>query len=169
MHRFRDLLDANADHAAHFADAHLEAPPRLGLAVLTCMDARIDAHEAFGLRPGDAHLLRNAGARTTDDMIRSLIKSTNQLGVSRIAVVHHTDCGAAKIELGRLRRAVTDATGHDPDDVEFHLIADEDQAIVDDVDALVACPWLPPGTVVGGFMYDVVTGTIDPRLVREVE
>lgn len=169
MHRFSDLLDANADHVARFADDDLEAPPRLALAVVTCMDARIDAHEAFGLRPGDAHVLRNAGARATDDMIRSLVKSTNQLGVTRIALVHHTDCGAAKIELGTLRRAVTDATGNDPVDVDFHLIDDEDQSIVDDVETLADCPWFPPGTVVAGFLYDVRTGALDPRLVREIE
>ena len=168
MHRFADLLNANADHVAHFGDGDLEAPPRLRLAVLTCMDARIDAYRAFGLHSGDAHVLRNAGARVTDDMIRSLIKSTNQLGVTRVAIVHHTDCGAAKIELHSLRSRVAENTGHDPAFVDFHLIHDDDQAVLDDVEALAACPWLPPGTVVGGFMYDVRTGACDPRLVREV-
>lgn len=168
MNRFEDLLSANADHAAHFEDTELEAPPRLRLAVLTCMDARIDAYRAFGLHPGDAHVLRNAGARVTDDVIRSLVKSTNQLGVGRVAIVHHTDCGAAKIKLPTLRQRVTAQTGHDPAFVDFHLIDDQDQSIVDDVEALAACPWLPKGTAIAGFLYDVHTGAVDPRLVREV-
>ena len=168
MHRFADLLGANADHASHFEDGSLEAPPGLRLAVVTCMDARIDDYRAFGLHPGDAHVLRNAGARVTDDVIRSLVKSTNQLGVTRVAIVHHTDCGAAKIELSSLRERVIQRTGNDPVDLDFHLIADPDQAVLDDVEALASCPWLPPGTVVGGFMYDVRTGTVEPRLVREV-
>lgn len=168
MHRFSDLIDANVDYAAQFDRADLEAPPAHRLAVLTCMDARIDTDRAFGIREGDAHVLRNAGARVTDDMIRSLIKSTNQLGVTRIAIVHHTDCGAAKIKLPDLRERVKERCGHDPAWVDFHLIDDEDQSIIDDVEALAACPWLPPGTVIGGFMYDVKTGQLDPRLVREV-
>lgn len=168
MHRFADLIDANADHVAHFDDGGLEAPPKLRLAVLTCMDARIDAYRAFGLHSGDAHVLRNAGARVTDDTIRSLVKSTNQLGVTRVAIVHHTDCGAAKIKLDSLRRRVLEATGHDPVGVDFHLIDDPDQALEADVRALASCPWLPQGTVIGGFMYDVHTGGVDARLVREV-
>jgi carbonic anhydrase len=166
VERFADLLDANARYAQDFAAGDLEAPPRLQLAVVTCMDARIDAYQVLGLQPGDAHVLRNAGARTTDDMIRSLIKSINQLGVTRVALIHHTDCGAAKIELGSLRRAVHENTGHDPVDVDFHLIHDEDQSIVDDVEALAACPWFPAGTEIGGFLYDVRTGTLEPRLTR---
>jgi carbonic anhydrase len=132
------------------------------------MDCRIDPLGALGLEPGDAHVLRNAGARTTDDVVRSLVKSTNQLGVTRIAVVHHTDCGAAKIELGALRQKVQEATGNDPADVEFHLIDDEDASIVEDVEALAASPWLPPGTAIAGFMYDVRTGRLDPRHATEV-
>jgi carbonic anhydrase len=168
MHRFADLLGANATHAAHFEDGTLKAPPAHRLAVVTCMDARIDDYRAFGLHPGEAHVLRNAGARVTDDVIRSLVKSTVQLGVTRVAVVHHTDCGAAKIELDSLRQRVIDRTGNDPSGLDFHLIGDPDQAIVDDVEALARCPFLPPGTVVGGFVYDVRSGSLDPRLVREV-
>jgi carbonic anhydrase len=168
VQRFADLIDANTAYAEGFAYGDLGAPPRRGLAVVTCMDARIDTYRIFGLEPGDAHVLRNAGARATDDMVRSLVKSTNQLGVERIAVVHHTDCGAAKIKLPSLRETVRANTGHDPDDVEFHLIADEDQSIVDDVEAFAACPWFPPGTVIAGFLYDVATGKVDPRLEREV-
>ena len=132
--------------------------------IYTCMDCRIDVHQVLGLAPGEAHVLRNAGARATDDVIRSLIKSTVQLEVERIAVVHHTDCGAAKIQLDDLRARVLDRTGHEPTDVEFHLIGDERQSIVDDVGRLCASPYLPPGTDVAGFLYDVRTGRLAPVL-----
>jgi carbonic anhydrase len=160
---FQDLVESNADYADGFAHGALPAPPRRHLAVVTCMDARIDVYQVLGLEPGDAHVLRNAGARTTDDVVRSLIKSIHQLGVTRVAIVHHTDCGAAKIQLDVLRSQVAERTGHDPVDVDFHLIADEDQSIVDDVEALAASPYLPAGIAVAGFMYDVRTGRLDPR------
>ena len=164
MQRFDDLLQANAEYAARFPYAELGTIPQRHVAVLTCMDCRIDVHQVLGLAPGEAHVLRNAGARATDDAIRSLIKSTVQLEVERIAVVHHTDCGAAKIQLDDLRARVLDRTGNEPTDVEFHLIGDEHQSIVDDVERLCASPYLPPGTDVAGFLYDVRTGRLAPVL-----
>ena len=168
MQRFDDLIQANAEYAARFPYADLGAIPQRHLAVVTCMDCRIDVHEVLGLAPGEAHVLRNAGARASDDAIRSLIKSTIQLGVDRIAVVHHTDCGAAKIDLDDLRARVLAATGHDPVDVDFHLIADDRQSIVDDVERLCASPYLPPGTDVAGFLYDVRTGVLAPIMSGSV-
>ena len=165
---FEDLIEANDRHAATFDAGSLPAPPRRQLAVLTCMDCRIDEHEAFGIAAGDAHVLRNAGARTSDDAIRSLIKSTHQLGVNRIAVIHHTDCGAAKIQRDDLRAKVRATTGHDPVEVDFQLIGDPDQTLLDDVERLRTSPYLPPGTLVGGFVYDVRTGRLDPRVIGRV-
>ena len=141
---FADLFAANAEYASGFALGHLAAPPRRHVAVVTCMDARIDPLAILGLTPGDAHVLRNAGARVTDDVLRSLVKSVNQLEVTRVAVMHHTDCGAAKIKLPALREKVIEATGNDPDGVDFHLIGDEDEALRADVEAVAALP-LPPG------------------------
>jgi carbonic anhydrase len=164
---FDDLLEANEAHAATFDTGELAAPPRRRLAVLTCMDCRIDEHEAFGIRPGDAHVLRNAGARASDDAIRSLIKSTHQLEVNRIAVIHHTDCGAAKIELAELRAKVLDRTGHDPVEIDFHLIGDPDATLLADVERIRSSPYLPAGTLVGGFVYDVRTGRLDARAIGE--
>ena len=168
MQPFEDLIRSNAEYAARFPHADLEPIPSRHLAVLTCMDCRIDVHEAFGLAPGEAHVLRNAGARASDDAIRSLIKSTIQLEVERIAVVHHTDCGAAKIQLDNLRQRVVERTGNDPVDVDFQLIADQDQSIVDDVERLRTSPYLPPGTAIGGFLYDVRSGRLDLRVSCQV-
>jgi carbonic anhydrase len=164
---FDDLLAANQVHADAFTEGGLPAPPRRHLAVLTCMDCRIDEHEAFGIGAGDAHVLRNAGARASDDAIRSLIKSTHQLGVTRIAVIHHTDCGAAKIARTELRAKVLDRTGQDPVDIDFQLIGDPDQTLLDDVERIRTSPFLPAGTVVGGFVYDVHTGRLEPRAIGQ--
>jgi len=168
VQHFEDLLQSNAEYAAEFHRGDLAAVPTRRLAILTCMDCRIDVHEAFGLAPGQAHVLRNAGARASDDAIRSLIKSTIQLEVNRIAVVHHTDCGAAKIDLDTLRARVVERTGNDPVAVDFQLIADQEQSIIDDVDRLRTSPYLPPGTAIAGFIYDVSTGRLEPRASCEV-
>jgi len=165
---FDDIIDANQTYAAGFDAGDLAAQPRLRLAILTCMDCRIDTAAIFGLVAGDAHILRNAGARASDDAIRSLIKSVHQLDVERIAVVHHTDCGAAKIELGQLRATVEANTGRSPDEIDFRLIGDPDQTLLDDVERLRTDAYLPPGTQLAGFMYDVHTGRLDPRVETEV-
>jgi carbonic anhydrase len=132
------------------------------------MDARIDPLAILGLEPGDAHVLRNAGARTTDDVLRSLVKSVNQLGVTRVAIMHHTDCGAAKIVLSELRAKVTEATGNDPADVDFHLIDDQAACLAADVAAVRDCPYLPAGTEVIGLLYDVQTGVAQPQVSTAV-
>ena len=114
------------------------------------MDSRIDPLAVLGLRVGQSHVLRNAGARVTDDVLRSLVKSVNQLGVTRIVVMHHSDCGAAKIVLSELRAKVTEATGNDPAEVDFHLIDDPDAALHADVEALREPPVPAPGHRGGG-------------------
>lgn len=163
MTAFRDILDGSDASSASFAHGGLSAIPQARLVIVTCMDTRINPLAIFGLDIGQAHVLRNAGARVTPDVIRSLIKSINQLEVERIMVLHHTDCGAAKIQLDGLRRAVTDATGNDPVDVEFHLIGDPDTALADDIEALRSCPYFPVGTAIAGAVYDVATGVVDKR------
>ena len=161
---FADLFAANAEYASGFDLGALAAPPSRHVAVVTCMDARIDPLAIFGLAAGEAHVLRNAGARVTPDVLRSLVKSVNQLEVTRIAVMHHNDCGAAKIVLSELRAKVTEATGHDPADVDFHLIGDQEAALRTDVEAVQHCPYLPTGTEVVGLLYDVTTGVATPQL-----
>ena len=163
MDSFKDLVDGNSGFASAFSSGSLPPIPRRHLAVVTCMDCRIDPLTMFGLEVGDVHVMRNAGARITPDMIRSLIKSVNQLEVDRIAIVHHTDCGAAKIDLPGLRTKVVAATGSDPDDVEFHLIGDQAAALAADIEAVRTCPYLPVGTAVAGFVYDVGTGEVQPH------
>ena len=160
MDPFADITEGNARFADGFDRASLSAIPAARLAVVTCMDCRIDPLSMLGLQAGDIHVMRNAGARVTPDVIRSLIKSINQLEVERIAVIEHTDCGAAKITLPALREKVTAITGNDPSDVEFHLIGDQLAALASDIEILRTCPWLPVGTAIAGFVYDVTTGLL---------
>jgi carbonic anhydrase len=160
---FKDLVDGNSAYASNFPNASLSPIPQQHLAVVTCMDCRIDPLAIFGFEAGDIHVMRNAGARITPDMLRSLIKSVNQLEVDRIAIVHHTDCGAAKIDLPGLRAKVLATTGSDPSEVEFHLIGDQAAALDADIEAVRTCPYLPVGTAVAGFLYDVTTGIAHPH------
>lgn len=162
MKVFRQLLAANEQYHRAFDKGNLLPPPLKQLAVLTCMDCRIDTASVFGLDPGDAHVIRNAGARVSDDAIRSLIVSTTMLGVRRIAVVHHTHCGAASTDEHQLRDAVLARTGHDPGAIDFLLFRDPEHALEADIERLCTCPYLPEGTLVGGFMYDVETGVLRP-------
>ena len=160
MSAFKDIVEGSHTYAEAFTNGSLSALPRARLVIVTCMDTRIDPLAIFGLEVGEAHVLRNAGARITSDVIRSLIKSINQLEVERIVVMHHTDCGAAKIKIDALRTAVLTATGNDPENVEFHLIVDPNEALATDVEAIRSCPYFPVGTAVAGMLYDVSDGTV---------
>jgi carbonic anhydrase len=162
MSVFDELLESNAAYAEGFDLGHLSSPPARGLAVLTCMDARILPLAAFGLAPGDAHIVRNAGGRASDDAVRSLLVSTHRFGVRNIAVVHHTTCGMAGITDDGFADEVEAATGHRPD-VPALAIGDPDEALRDDVERLRSSPLFPAGTDVAGFMYNVRTGRLDRR------
>jgi len=146
------LLAANRRFAEGRARAD-EAPPRLGLAVVTCMDARIDTFAALGLQVGEAHVLRNAGGRVTDDVLRSLALSSNVLGVHTVAVVEHTRCGLAGVTDEDLR----DQTGAS---MAFLPIADHEASLREDVAVLAATPFLEPITTIAGLLYDVGTGEL---------
>jgi carbonic anhydrase len=157
---FDDLLEANRAYADRFALAGLAPEAARELAVITCMDSRIEPLQMLGLRPGDAKILRNAGARITQDALRSLVLAVNLLGVRRVCVVQHTRCrmvGATNEELrADLQRVYgTDAAGWD-----FLPIDDQDRVLLADLATIRACPLLPDDLGVGGFVYDVDTGRL---------
>ena len=158
-----DLIAANARYAAAFDAAHLPAEPARRLLVLTCMDARIDALTVLGLQPGDAHILRNAGARVSDDVIRSLVVSTRVLGVNAVVVMHHTECGMAKISQRDVREMLSDVDEHHLEDFDLLAIADQEQALHADVDAIARSPLLPDVTA-WGLLYDVMTGRVEQKV-----
>src|SRR3954447_7933315 len=146
------LLAANEAYAA--ARANVADPrPSLHLAVVTCMDCRIDVFAALGLHLGDAHVLRNAGGRVTEDVLRSLALSTHVLGVDTVVVMQHTKCGLAGVTDEELRAA----TGAD---LGFFPIDDHAEALREDVDVLSATPFLAPIERIAGFVYDVQSGQI---------
>lgn len=148
------LLAANADAAGRIPLVEA-APPARGVAIVTCMDARLDPLPAFGLAVGDAHVLRNAGGRVTDDVLRSLAVSVGVLGVRSVLVVQHTRCGL----LGPSDDALRARTG--ADDVEFLVFPDHAEALRADVERLRATPYLQAIEAVVGGVYDVDTGRVD--------
>jgi carbonic anhydrase len=153
MTEINRLLEANRAYAVNHGELGDPRPTRR-LAVLTCMDARIDVFAALGLRLGEAHILRNAGGRVTTDVLRSLALSTHVLGVDTVAVMQHTNCGLAGVTEDQLR----ERTGAD---LGFYPIDDHAQALRDDIDTLARTPYLEKVKVIGGFVYDVETGHID--------
>jgi carbonic anhydrase len=157
---FDDLLTANQDYQRNFALGELTAPARRGLAVVTCIDSRIEPLAMLGLEPGDAKILRNAGARVTSDVLRSLVLAVNFLEVSRICLVQHTDCAMAKSSDDEFRAQLGER-GLDASACEFHAIGEPDETLRHDV-ALIRDNPLMPGIVVAGFRYDVRTGALHP-------
>ncbi len=159
---FDDLLEANRRYRETGHDPSIEAMAGRGLAVLTCIDTRLDPLATLGLRPGDAKILRNAGARVTDDVLRSLVLAVNLLGVHRVAIVQHTDCAVIGSTDDDLHARVTAATGGDTAGWEFLAGPDGTAALRADVQRLRACPLLPDDLEIGGFVFDVRSGALTP-------
>jgi carbonic anhydrase len=155
---FADVLAANEAYARQFPHRGLQARAARGLAVLTCIDSRIEPLALLGLHPGDAKILRNAGARVTNDMLRTLVLASHLLGVDRLMVIAHTDCRMTGTEAD-MHTALRDAGA--PDTGELNLLATEDQqkTVRDDVDLLRSSPYFAHVRV-GGFRYDVETGRL---------
>ena len=150
IHRMLEANEAYAAARANIADAR----PSRRIAVVTCMDARIDVFAVLGLHLGEAHVIRNAGGRVTDDVLRSLALSSKVLGVDTVAVMQHTKCGLAGVSDDELR----ELTGAD---LGFFPIDDHRAALREDLDILKSKPYLESLKLVAGFVYDVETGEID--------
>jgi carbonic anhydrase len=157
---FDDLLDANLRYQREFHDSGVPGRAARGLAVLTCIDSRIDPLAMLGLRPGDAKIIRNAGARVTDDALRSLVLATNLLGVARVCVVQHTDCAMVGSTDDEIRAQIEGARQVDASGWEFLTSTDQLATMHTDLERIRACPLLPPDLEVGGFIFDVRTGEL---------
>ncbi|GAB2576795.1 beta-class carbonic anhydrase [Microlunatus antarcticus] len=174
-----EVLAANETYAAGFGDlGSLALPPARHFAILTCMDARLDPAKYAGLSEGDAHVIRNAGGRASDDAIRSLVISYKLLGTAEFFVVHHTECGmefftddvmrgllASSLETAALGEDGFHDVGTGPGStegayVDWLTIADADQAVVDDVTRIRNHPLVPAGIPVYGYVYDVKSGRL---------
>ena len=161
MSELETLLAANAGYAAARANV-ADARPSRRLAVVTCMDARIDVFAALGLHLGEAHVLRNAGGRITEDMLRSLALSTHVLGVRTVVVMQHTKCGLTGVADEELRR-ITGA------DLGFLPIDDHKAALREDVELLLSRPYMSLVSTVIGVIFDVESGQLSPVVTRERE
>lgn len=157
---FADLLEAAERYAAKFGPSRLSPVPAKGMSIVTCMDCRFDPLYCFGLEPGDVHIMRNAGARVSEDVLRSLIMSTIKLGVRRIAVVHHTQCATHSVSSIDIADDVLTQTGNDPAGIDFLTTYDAHHTLLSDVQDLSRCPYLPKGTEIAGFVFEVETGAL---------
>jgi carbonic anhydrase len=158
---FDDLLAANRRYASDFSLHGLPARARKELALVTCMDSRIEPLAMFGLAPGDSKILRNAGGRVTEDVLRSLILATNFLGVRRIAVMQHTDCALVGRTDESIRADLPGDGGREARTWEFLAMPDPDAALAGDVDRVRDCRLLVAGVRVEGWRYSVTTGLIE--------
>ena len=154
------LLDNNAAYAARYAHGALPAKPQKPVAVLTCMDARIDPHRMLGLEEGDAHVIRNAGGVANDDAIRSLAVSQRKLGTREVVVILHTDCSMRTFSERDYVRELEQETGIAPgwETTEFHDTIDTD--VREMVARVMSSPFLPYTNSVRGFVYEIATGRL---------
>ena len=159
MSQTDELLKNNEAYAASFDKAELPLPPARKLAVLACMDARLDPAGALGLQEGDAHVIRNAGGVVTDDEIRSLAISQNLLGTEEIVLIHHTDCGMLTFTDDEFRQKLEQETGETPD-WSAHTFPDLERNVRDSIAKIKESPFIPNKDSVRGFVYEVETGRL---------
>ena len=155
-----EVLGANERYAADFTKGSLPLPPARRFAVLACMDARLDPAKALGLEEGDAHVIRNAGGRASDDALRSLIISHTLLGTREFLVIHHTDCGMVTFTNEQIREQLRRDMQADASAIDFLPFTDLDASVRQDVETIRSSPLIPDDIQVSGFVYDVGTGRL---------
>ena len=153
-----DLLANNARYAESFSGPRA-LPPAKGVAVVACMDARLDVYRILGLEEGEAHVIRNAGGVITDDEIRSLAISQRLLGTSEIILIHHTDCGMLTFTDDEFKRQIQDETGIKPE-WAAEAFNDLDEDVRQSIARIEASPFIPRKDSIRGFVYDVETGRL---------
>jgi carbonic anhydrase len=159
---FKDALSANDEYIKSFKYSELTGTAQQGLAIVTCMDSRINPLSVVGMKSGDAKILRNAGARVTEDVLRTLVLATYLLGVERILIMPHTNCRMAQVDDVEIHREIDTKYGIDTSEIEFKTVPDQRQALIEDVQKIRSYPLLNKDVVVGGAIYDVATGKITP-------
>jgi carbonic anhydrase len=158
---FDDLLAANRDFAADFSLAGFDGVAHAGVAIITCMDSRIDPLRLVGLNPGDAKIFRNPGGRVTEAALEALVLGVHLLRVERILVVPHTRCAVASNTERELHERVAASAGTDVSWQRFHVVEDQIAALGEDVHRVRSHPLIPDRVAVGGFLYDVDTGLLE--------
>jgi carbonic anhydrase len=158
-----ELIANNEGFAASLPDKHLDVQPSRQLAIVTCMDSRLDVFAALGLRDGEAHVLRNAGGVITDDVVRSLAISQRRLGTREVMLIHHTDCGMQKLTDDGFRAELQEATGVSPA-FAIESFADVEADVRQSILRVRRSAFLPHPDLVRGFVYDV-----DTHRLREID
>lgn len=154
-----EYLDNNSAYAAEFSAGDLSIPPTDEIAIVACMDARLDVLALLGLDKGDAHIIRNAGGVVTDDVIRSLMISQRLLGTREIMLVHHTDCGMLTFTDAELEEAIEEETGTRPA-FSIQSFSNLEESVRKSIAQIQASPFIPHKQVVRGFVYEVETGSL---------
>ena len=162
MDDFSDLFAANAEFVKAFKSQELTGEARKGLAIITCMDSRIDPLRIVGMQPGDAKILRNAGARVTEDVLRTLVLATYLLNVNRVLVMPHTDCRMASGTEDEIHAAIKERGGVDTRGIEIRTVKDQVAALNADLVRIKSFPLLPKDLSVTGGIYDVKSGRLNP-------
>jgi carbonic anhydrase len=158
----QEFQKTNDTYASSFSKGDLPMPPARHVAVLTCMDARLLPARFLGLEEGDAHVIRNAGGRASDDAIRSLAISQQLLGTNEVVVIHHTDCGMLTFGNEDLRKKLKQQLNADAEHIDFLPFKDLEQSVRDDVATIKNSPLLLKNIEVSGFIYDVKSGKLLP-------
>lgn len=157
-----DYLANNAEYAAQFSGP-LPLPPSKHVAVVACMDARLDVYRILGLKEGEAHVIRNAGGVITDDEVRSLAISQRLLGTTEIILIHHTDCGMLTFTDDEFKRAIRDEVGLEPA-WSAESFPDLDEDVRQSIRRIENSPFITKTTSLRGFVFDVATGKLDEVL-----
>ena len=159
---FTDVVNANGVFVNHFNHSGLTGTAQKGLAIVTCMDSRISPLAVVGMQAGDAKILRNAGARVTDDVLRTLVLASYLLGVTRVLVMPHTDCRMVCASDSVIHETIQSQHGVDTRSLEFRTVSDQREALIVDVSRLRSYPLLKTGVTVAGAIYNVSTGQLEP-------
>jgi carbonic anhydrase len=159
MSMTEELLQNNAAYAAAFEKGDLPLPPAKGVAVIACMDARLDVHKILGLEEGDAHVIRNAGGVITDDEVRSLTISQRLLGTREIVLIHHTDCGMLTFSDDELKTQIHEEIGMKPH-FSMESFSDLEEDVRQSIARIQHSPFIPHKESARGFIYEVETGRL---------
>ena len=155
-----DVLKNNERYAQSFNKGSLPLPPALNMAVVACMDARLDTHKLLGIEEGDAHMIRNAGGVVSDDVIRSLVISQRLLGTREIVLIHHTDCGMLTFRDDDVKDEIEAETGLRPS-FAMEAFGDLERDVRQSIGRILACPFVPMKDSIRGFVYDCATGRLN--------
>jgi carbonic anhydrase len=159
MSAIQDLLASNARYAAEFSKGDLPMPPAKKIAVVACMDARLETGALLGLEEGDAHVIRNAGGVVSDDVIRSLTISQRLVGTREIMLIHHTDCGMLTFQDAEVKQAILGETGIRPP-FSLEAFSDVDADVRQSIARIQASPFVPHKDAIRGFVYEVESGRL---------